>query len=108
MHMNDIPSLAAITGQPMLLSGRKVKIKELLGVPLVFTAWHIGWSKYKNRRGERKECLTLQFWQNDEKCIVQTSSGVLLSQMREFEAAMPDATCFRATICKEEDYLVFR
>ena len=108
MHMNEIPSLAAVTNPPMLLAGRKLKIKEILGVPLVFTAWHIGWSKYKNRRGERKECLTLQFMLNDQKYIVQTSSSVLLSQVREFAAVMPDATCFKATILKEEDYLVFR
>ena len=108
MHLNNIPSLAEVTGQPMLLSGRKVKIKELLGMSLVFTAWHIGWSKYKNRRGERKECLTLQFVQNGEKCIVQTSSNTLLSQIKAFETVMPDATCFRAVICKEDDYLVFR
>ena len=97
--MSDaIPVLAEIVPSVNHLEGTKKAITDILNVPLVFTGWKFGNSKFKDDSGEKCERLTLQFEQDGQKHIVFTSSEVLIEQLRAFIKAMPDATCFRATI----------
>ena len=96
--MSDIPVLAEIVPAVNHLEGTKKPITDILNVPLVFTGWKFGSSKFKDDDGNKSERLTLQFEQDGQKHIVFTSSEVLIEQLRSFEKAMPGATCFRATI----------
>ena len=105
---DDIPSLAAVTRPPVILTGKKAHISDIIGKPLVFTAWNIGISRYKTKSGTPKDCLTLHFTDEGIQYIVKTSSAVLLSQVREFMRVCPDAGAFKATAVKEGDYIVFR
>jgi hypothetical protein len=94
---DNIPVLASIAKHTSVMEGAKVSISEILNVPLVFTGWQMGNSKFE-KDGKRAARLTLQFEQNGQKKIVFTSSEVLIEQLKSFLEAMPDATCFRATI----------
>ena len=75
---SEVISLAQVVCKPTLLAGVKTPISDVIGKPLVFTAWHIGRSKFKTKTGERKECLTLQYMEDGVQKIVQTSSRVLI------------------------------
>lgn len=105
--MSEIKSLTAVTSKPVVLDGKKVPVKDVIGRQLVFTGWNIGPSKFKDRDGNNKQCLTLQFEDGLSHKIVQTSSTVLIAQIKEFEAAAPADDKFQATIQMHDDYLVF-
>jgi len=93
----EIPSIAAIAKHTSILEGAKVSISEILNIPLIFTGWEFGDSKF-TKNGKQSERVTLQFEQDGRKHIVFTSSEVLIEQLRAFEKAMPEAKKFRATI----------
>ena len=95
----DIPVLAEIVPKnATMLDGTKMQLSDILNIPLVFTGWTFGSSKFKSNSNHDMERMTLQFDLNGEKHIVFTSSEVLIAQVREFVRLMLNATCFRATI----------
>ena len=94
----EIPVLAEVVPKTAMLEGTKMALSDILNIPLVFTAWTFGSSKFKSNRNSDMERMTLQFKMNGEKHIVFTSSEVLIAQVRDFVRIMPEATCFKATI----------
>jgi len=98
--MNDIPVLADVVPKTAVLEGQKMSLSDILNIPLVFTGWTFGSSKFKPDGGGNRcmERMTLQFDLDGQKRIVFTSSEVLISQVRDFMRLMPEATCFKATI----------
>lgn len=95
---DEIPVLAKIVPESSHLEGTKMPVTDILNVPLVFTGWKFGKSKFEDDSGQKAERLTLQFEQDGKKHVIFTSSEVLIEQLRAFIKAMPDATCFKATI----------
>lgn len=80
------------------MRGQKCPVTDILNVPLVFTGWKFGKSKFEGDNGEKAERLTLQFERDGNKHVIFTSSEVLIEQLRAFIKAMPNATRFKATI----------
>ena len=96
--MNNIPVLAEIVPKTSMLDGTKMQLTDILNIPLVFTGWTFGSSKFKSDTNRVLERMTLQFDMDGKKHIVFTSSDVLISQVRDFMRLMPEANCFKATI----------
>lgn len=105
--MQEIKRLTDVISMRAVLDGPKVLMKDILGRQLVFTGWHIGPSRYKDRCGNYKRCLTLQFEANGIHNIVQTSSAVLIEQIEAFEVAAPGDKQFLATIQEHDGYFMF-
>lgn len=103
--MAGVPELLDVVPDFPVLTGAKVGIREIEGVPLLFTNWDIAPSKFKDN-GRDTLRLTLQFDWNGKQRIVFTGSCVLISQIRAFESVR-GRTPFRAMIKQINHYYKF-
>ena len=94
----DIPCIADFANNHTILEGKKVKISDIVNIPLVFTGWKISASHFKDKNSRSMKCLTLQFDKDGDKCIIFTSSSVLIQQITDFEKQSPNSKKFKATI----------
>lgn len=93
---DEIPAIADYVPEYQVLDGDKISIDAILNIPLTFTGWMFGKSKFTNNGGER---LTLQFILDGHQRVAFTSSNVLIEQVRAFEKACPGKQ-FTGTIRK--------
>jgi hypothetical protein len=97
-NIDEIPRIADFAKNRTILEGKKVHIDDVLNIELVFTGWKISNSHFKDKNARNQKCLTLQFDMDGNKCIIFTSSNVLMQQLNDFVQANPNATDFRAKI----------
>lgn len=97
-NIDEIPRIADFAKNRTILEGKKVHIDDILNIELVFTGWKISNSHFKDKNAKNQKCLTLQFDKDGNKCIIFTSSNVLMQQLNDFVQANPNATDFRARI----------
>ncbi len=85
------------------LEGDKVRIDEVLNLPIVITNARITTSKYKKNTTGR--CLTIQFREcnSDQLKVLFTGSEVLISQVEQYENEIP----FETKIVKIDRYFSF-
>lgn len=72
------------------LLGRKVKLDEILGKEVAVTNYRLTKSKY----GE-KQCLSLQLEFDGIKCVLFTSSTVLIRQIEKYKSNIPFLTAIQ-------------
>lgn len=80
------------------LDGAKARIEDVLNREILITRFKVTHSKY-NTTGHGK-CLTIQFEVDGARCIMFTSSSVLLDQFEKYGDEIP----FVATIKKIDRY----
>jgi hypothetical protein len=97
-NIDEIQRIADFAKNRTILEGKKVHIDDILNIDLVFTGWKIGTSHYKDKNARNQKCLTLQFDMDGNKCIIFTSSNVLMQQLNDFIHANPTAKVFRSKI----------
>jgi len=94
----EVLSLVDCIPDVPIMEGKVINIDTILNIPIVFTKWSIGDSKWKDNKGNTKPLLTLQFEWEGRTRIVWTSSKPLIKQIKAFNERYPDATCFKASI----------
>jgi len=97
--MSDIHSFSDFAAPRFSLSGKKIRMSEILDKPIIVTAHKIIASK----RNAGESCLQLQFEMDGETCIVFTGSAVLIDQCETYADKIP----FRAKITKIDKYFSF-
>ena len=107
--MSDIPELEDLVGQTSMMDGRKVSIKEVFNVPLIFTGWAIRASKFQ-QHGEPEEgkefgrYVILQFLMKGERCVLFTSSSAILRQIEALEEMPNKPRRFKGVIRKQNQF----
>lgn len=106
--MNEIPELEDLVGQTSMMDGRKVSIKEVFNVPLIFTGWGIRASKFQQHGKAQNEefgrYVILQFLMNGEKCVLFTSSDTILRQIEALEQMPNKPRRFKGVIKKQNQF----
>lgn len=98
MSKKEIPSLVDSIPDVPIMDGKVIGIDEVVNVELVFTKWSITKSKWKDKKGNPKPLLTLQFELDGKKRIIWTSAKAMVKQIRLFQESNPEAKDFKATI----------
>jgi len=116
----DAPSFSSLVGEDNIMVGRRIRISDLFGEPIVVVRGRIMESK---KRADTK-CLQLQVEYDGVMRILFTGSAVLLRQMLELERSQnPNAAAefpvkldkpyeckvkpFKAIISKINKYVAF-
>lgn len=92
----DIVDISQVCPDVSTFEGSKMKISDLVDIPILIVNWFISKSKFKvNNNGiqEPIECLHLQILLNDIPHVVFSGSKVLIGQMRaitQFMATHPE------------------
>lgn len=94
---DDVPEmLDVIQKETKNIDGQKITINEVLNVPTVFVKW--SFEKTRVNDQPSPDFLRLYFLKGGVLCYLNTSSSVLMDQVREFEKACGGVRPFKATI----------
>lgn len=107
--MNDIPELEDLVGETSMLDGRKVSIKDVFDVPLIFTGWAIRVSKFKQHGTPEEDeelgrYVILQFLMEGRRCVLFTSSGTIIRQIEALQDMPNLPRRFKGVIRKKNKF----
>lgn len=104
----DIPKFSDLA-EKITLDGEKVKMEDILNVPIVVTGYRITQSKYKSNGSEY--CTKIQFYREDDpdetKYVFFTGSEVIREQIEEMDSKLEEnelPKIFRTTVKKVGNY----
>ncbi len=80
--------------EDLCMDGEKVKIKDIVDVEVLVTAYRITTSKYKKSNAE--QCLMIQFLHNEKRRVCFTGSTILMEQIKKYQDEIPFLTKIRA------------
>lgn len=86
--MTDIKRFSDFSTEEDVLSGNKIKIKEIIGKEIIVIGYKINPSKY----GDNKMVLKLGFKLFEENRVVFTGSKVLIEQIEKYKDEIPFIT----------------
>ena len=81
----DVIDISQVCPDVSTFEGSKMKVSDLLDIPILITNWFISKSKFKVGPGgstDQVECLHLQILLNDVPHVVFSGSKVLIGQMK--------------------------
>ena len=94
---DDVPELVdCIQDDGKHVEGAKVKTSTILNIPLVFHDWTFEKTKFKDAKSE--EFVRIHFMYGGKLCYIETSSVVIMDQIRLFEQKSGGKRPFRADI----------
>jgi hypothetical protein len=82
--MTEYPKFSEFAKESTTLDGEKMKIKEILNQEILVLGHSIHRSKFKDNN-----YLTLQFEVSNKRCIIFTSSCVLMDQIEKYADKIP-------------------
>ena len=97
-NADDVPELVDCIQQDdeKHVEGSKVKMNTILNIPLVFLEWSFEITQYKDAKSE--EFVRIHFMYGGKLCYIETSSVVIMDQIRLFEQKSGGKRPFRAVI----------
>ena len=107
--MKEVQELEDIIGETSMLDGKKMSIKDIFDIPLIFTGWKIRASKFEHHgdlEGDEEigRYVILQFLLNGKRHVVFTSSSTIIRQIEALQEIPNFPHRFKGVIKKKNKF----